>query len=691
MVEGRQQQPRPAGEDSALHLSPRRESVLRVAQVALLAALTVYIAQLVLGLGFASADVFFDEVVYSSLIVAATALVVWRAIAVRAERAAWAMIALGMATTAFAEVYWFVALADLSAPPYPSLSDLGWLVTYAFWCIGLALLVKARVRRFRRITWLDGMIGALTIGAVGAAFILPTIFGAAGGPIWEAATTAAYPIGDLLLVAFVAGMLILTGWRWELSWALVAAGLIVVALGDTIYEFQAATDAYAPGTLLDLTWPLSVILIALGAWREPPRDPVITPVAGWRSIAAPASFSFVAIGVMVYGYIGPAQPVAVALAAVALLATAARMAHTYRDNQRLSHEAQTDSLTGLGNRGKLMLDLREEIEITGQSGRFVLVMLDLDGFKLYNDGFGHPAGDVLLRRLSTRLAAAVEGKGAAYRIGGDEFCILILENVAQAGELIDQATYALSDRGTGFTVTASYGATLVPDEANNADRALQLADERMYSHKNGSRVSARSQAQQVLMRALLERQPELSEHVSRVGELTAPVAKRFTQDPEELDVIRRAAELHDIGKMAIPDAILAKPESLTEDERAFIHGHTVIGDRILSSAPALVPVAKVVRSSHERWDGDGYPDRLAGDEIPLGSRIIAVCDAFQAMTSDRPYSAAIPVEDAIEELRACAGSQFDPEVVAVACEEIIASDQEDERLVSKPLAAPASR
>ncbi|MGZ5342949.1 MAG: HD-GYP domain-containing protein, partial [Solirubrobacterales bacterium] len=119
--------------------------------------------------------------------------------------------------------------------------------------------------------------------------------------------------------------------------------------------------------------------------------------------------------------------------------------------------------------------------------------------------------------------------------------------------------------------------------------------------------------------------------------------------------------------------------------------HTVIGDRILSSAPALVPVAKVVRSSHERWDGDGYPDRLAGDEIPLGSRIIAVCDAFQAMTSDRPYSAAIPVEDAIEELRACAGSQFDPEVVAVACEEIIASDQEDERLVSKPLAAPASR
>jgi two-component system, cell cycle response regulator len=137
--------------------------------------------------------------------------------------------------------------------------------------------------------------------------------------------------------------------------------------------------------------------------------------------------------------------------------------------------------------------------------------------------------------------------------------------------------------------------------------------------------------------------------------------------PEDLDEVARAAELHDVGKVAIPDAILNKPGPLDESEWNFMRRHTVIGERILLSAPALRPVARLVRSSHERWDGGGYPDGLRGDEIPLGARVVAVCDAFDAMTTERPYREPIPESQALAELRRCAGTQFDPMVVDAFC------------------------
>jgi two-component system cell cycle response regulator len=132
---------------------------------------------------------------------------------------------------------------------------------------------------------------------------------------------------------------------------------------------------------------------------------------------------------------------------------------------------------------------------------------------------------------------------------------------------------------------------------------------------------------------------------------------------EEIDEVVRAAELHDVGKMAIPDTILEKPGPLSDEERAFMVRHTVLGERILRTTPALTSIAGLVRSSHERYDGTGYPDRLAGDRIPLGSRIVFVCDAFSAMTSDRPYARRKSVAEAIDEMERCAGSQFDPRVV----------------------------
>jgi two-component system cell cycle response regulator len=213
-------------------------------------------------------------------------------------------------------------------------------------------------------------------------------------------------------------------------------------------------------------------------------------------------------------------------------------------------------------------------------------------------------------------------------------------------------------------VGASQGSVLIPSEARSREAALRLADARMYASKSRERASAGSQSRDVLMRAQRERRPELHEHLLDVAELARALATELEMSEEQRDEVFRAAELHDTGKMAIPDAIITKPGPLEPDEWKFMREHPLIGERIIAAAPALVPVARLVRSSHERFDGGGYPDRLRGEQIPVGSRVIAVCDAYEAMRSERPYSVAMVPARALEELRAGAGTQFDPEVVA---------------------------
>jgi diguanylate cyclase (GGDEF)-like protein len=330
-------------------------------------------------------------------------------------------------------------------------------------------------------------------------------------------------------------------------------------------------------------------------------------------------------------------------------------------------ESLTDPLTGLGNRRRLMQDLEARFgigEITGTEAPATFVLFDLDGFKAYNDRFGHPAGDALLTRLGQRLVDAVAGHGEAYRLGGDEFCLIIEAVDAAAEHVVAEASVALSETGDSFEIAASHGVATLPWEAETPGAALLLADQRMYALKHGGRASAGQQVTHVLLRLLTERKPRLGEHVAEVAALARATARRLGLAEEQIDEIVRAAELHDIGKAAIPDAILEKPGPLTAAEQAFVQGHTIVGERIVNAAQALRPVARLVRHSHERFDGGGYPDGLAGEQIPLGARIIAVCDAFEAMISpERAYAPAMNAKRAAEELRRCAGSQFDPLVV----------------------------
>jgi diguanylate cyclase (GGDEF)-like protein len=358
------------------------------------------------------------------------------------------------------------------------------------------------------------------------------------------------------------------------------------------------------------------------------------------------------------------------LIAKATLSAAEIIAH-----ETIRHQAVTDALTGLGNRRKLSTDLAAALSDPCPSRPSLLLLFDLDGFKEYNDTFGHLAGDALLARLGRKLDDAVAGVGSAYRLGGDEFCAHIQLQDQDSDAVILAAAAALAETGAELSIEASLGVVLLPHEADSADHALQIADERMYANKR-SRSTARSQAGEVLLRTMHAKQPELDEHSSNVAELATRVARRLSLGGEALDEIARAAELHDIGKVGIPDAILNKPSGLTDGEWEFIYQHTILGERILHGAPALRPVARLVRASHERWDGRGYPDGLRGEEIPLGARIVSVCDAYEAMTADRSYRAAVSHELACQELRRSAGSQFDPQVVEAFLIEIETAGEE---------------
>ena len=340
------------------------------------------------------------------------------------------------------------------------------------------------------------------------------------------------------------------------------------------------------------------------------------------------------------------------------LAAAEIIAH-----QAIREQAMTDALTGLGNRRRLSDDLTSAFTDAAHRGPSVLLLFDLDGFKSYNDTFGHLAGDELLTRLGSRLRSAADGAGRAYRLGGDEFCAHLTLNGADPDVLIRNVAAALTETGPDYVIEASLGVVLLPREADTAQRALRLADERMYTNKRSRSGDAGGQAGEVLLRTLHAKQPELDEHSSNVAGLAAKVGRRLGLSGEALDEVARAAQLHDVGKVGIPDAILNKTSRLTDGDWEFVRSHTILGERILQGAPALRTVAPLVRSSHERWDGSGYPDRLRGEQIPLGARIVSVCDAYEAMTTERAYRPAVPHETACHELERCAGGQFDPAVV----------------------------
>ena len=616
--------------------------------------------RLTVGLPFDALTEAVDRWSGSSVPLLAAVVIAARALRPGRISVGWILIALGQALWGLGDLYYSAVLWTADPMPFPSLADAGWLAFYLPTFAGIVVLARKRAGGHAAVSILDGAIAALAITGVGAAVAFGAIVDATGGSQLAIATNLAYPLGDLALTAVAIGALAVSGWRLTPAWAALTSGLLLFALADAVYLFQIAEGTYVIGTILDGGWTIASAVTGLAAVL--PHGASGRHVRGWASFVFPTAFGLVGLGTLVYDHFFPVHGLALALSAACVAAVILRMTLIYHENMTMLRasriEATTDALTGLGNRRKLLEDL-------AAAERGSLVLLDLDGFKGYNDAYGHLAGDALLARLGRRLAAVAGDAANAYRLGGDEFCVLTRDG-RSAEEHATEAAAALCERGDGFSIASSYGTASMPDEAREPTEALRIADRRMYAQKHGRESSAGRQSRNVLLSALGERSPDLVDHVADVAELAVDTARLLGLPEHDVDQIRQAAELHDIGKVAIPDAILAKAGPLDDEEWAFIRQHTVIGERIVGAAPALANVARLVRSTHERWDGAGYPDGLKGEEIPVGSRVVAVCDAVAAMVSDRPYRLAIGLPGALEELRRCAGTQFDPSVVAAA-------------------------
>jgi len=350
--------------------------------------------------------------------------------------------------------------------------------------------------------------------------------------------------------------------------------------------------------------------------------------------------------------------------------------------------ALTDPLTGLGNHRHFHDRLDQDLTEAEEKGVPLSVcMLDIDNFKELNDTLGHPKGDLVLSQVAGRLRQ----DGEAFRIGGDEFALLLpgrdeREAIAVADGVLRRV--GLLEAAPGLGVRLSAGIATYPQLGLDRSEIVTVADQALYLAKNEgkSRVrayhpdlgdlpqfaglgnapdrDARLSAAASLAHAVDERDAYTGRHSYVVGELSARVAELMGLDTEEIELVRLAGSLHDLGKLAIPEEILRKPDELTESELLVLRRHPQIGYRMLRSL-GVEPVSTWVLHHHERWDGRGYPHGLSGEDIPLGSRILFVADAYDAMTSDRIYQGHVAHETAVAELERCAGTQFDPQVVAV--------------------------
>jgi two-component system, cell cycle response regulator len=653
----------------------------------LLAGLLLFYAVVVLGaLGDAAVQDAVGRWDYDAIVLGAALIVLWRALAVEAERGAWLALGIGILLWALGQTYYSSVLYYASPAPFPSPADAGFLAFYPAAFVALVLLLRARVSQLEPLAWVDGLIGALAVAGVAAALVFPPVLEALGGSPFGVAVSLAYPCMDVVLLGLLSGAFAASKWKTRGPWLLIAGALLLFGACDVVYLSVVGQSTTALN-LASVGWPLAFLLLAAASWLPVGESGSAAAPAGRRRILVPLVMAVVGISLLAIGSFAPIGVAAVVLGVACLAAVLVRLLITFNQNARMldasREEAVTDSLTGLANRRALMVDLDRAVSASPPEA-MVLALFDLDGFKAYNDSFGHPAGDDLLRRLGQQLAAAVAPHGSAYRLGGDEFCILASTRTLPAESICQTAEEALTDRGKGFSVGASWGKVLIPVEVVTATDALRLADRRMYSQKGKRADSAVGQTRGVLLRVLHEREPDLEQHLDGVAHLAAIFGRQLSLDAEELDVLVRAAELHDIGKIAIPDEILHKRGPLSPEEWTLMKKHTLIGQRVLDAAPALGEVARVVRSTHERWDGEGYPYGLAGREVPLGARVILICDAYNAMTEGRPYRAAISGEQALEELRAGAGTQFDPELVKKFAEKVLPTMERERTAVAQP-------
>jgi diguanylate cyclase (GGDEF)-like protein/putative nucleotidyltransferase with HDIG domain len=427
---------------------------------------------------------------------------------------------------------------------------------------------------------------------------------------------------------------------------------------------------------------IPLIAAIISRWAREPFLPLLKRSIYWTAVP----FSIMASVSLMLAVLWDRSPL-LAIALVGPLVAIALYQRSVHSALKAMRLALTDPLTGLGNHRHFHERLQRDLDKAQTEGFALTVcLLDIDNFKQINDRYGHPVGDRVLAQVAARLRQG----GEAFRLGGDEFALLLPrrdehESLSIAQSVLDRV--AETECEEAGMVSISAGIATYPQHGVERAELVRVADSALYLAKEhgkgrvrayrpdllelaelrrlaeGPDRAARLRAAASLAHAVDARDAYTGSHSYMVGELAARVASRMGLDGEQIELARLAGSLHDLGKLAIPEEILRKPGPLNEAERLVLERHPQIGFRMLDSL-GVEPVASWVLHHHERWDGDGYPDRLGGERIPLGSRILLVADAYDAMTTDRIYRSRLSHDRAMAELERCSGTQFDPDVVA---------------------------
>ncbi len=431
------------------------------------------------------------NIVYDAVVLGAGVACIVRASIFGRERNAWLLIGAGILVWGAAEVYWTVAIEGNPNAPYPSPADVGYLLFYPLSYAGLALLVRARAHEINWRLWMDGAIAALGTAALGAAFVFDFVAEKTSGTPIQNVTTLAYPLGDIGMLAMVVGVVALTGWRPGRTWSLLLAGLAALVVADIAYTLQTTEEALPGGSWVEPIYLIAAVCLGASVWQPTAAAEITSPSegAGRREIVVPAVFASVMIGLFAMQYFSATSGLSTVLWAATMTAVIVRLAMSDRENKKLLEQVRTDPLTGLANQGRMQMDLPVQVEQASEDHPVLLLLFDLNGFKHYNDTFGHPAGDELLARLGAALRDAVGEDGTAYRIGGDEFCVLLTCAQERFEAVSREATKALTAIGPGFEVSSAWGAVQIPAEESEPSTAMQLADVRMYAQKESRRLA----------------------------------------------------------------------------------------------------------------------------------------------------------------------------------------------------------
>jgi two-component system cell cycle response regulator len=602
-------------------------------------------------------------------------------------RLPWILLGLSQAVYAAADAYFYVSHYLLGILDYPSTSDVLYLAHYPLVVAGLLLLIR---RRAPGRDW-AGLLDAAVIAVVAAMLSWLYVIGPqarSDAPVLAKLASLGYPVMDLALLSVALPLILRAGSRPR-AFFLLIVNLVGIMTADTIYVVQQLDGTYNAGNFIDAVWLTANLALGAAALdptmsrlgeQAPAKDSSLGPVR----IAVTFAAALVAPATLIVQYLTDSvQDVLVVAVACALLflLTILRLVGLVAAQRKL---AITDSLTGLYTRRFFEAQLPIELARAKRAATSAAVLLiDVDRFKSINDRHGHPAGDRVLVEIATRLRETVRSGEVLARYGGEEFALLS-PNVAPedvpiiADRLRTQvaATPIAAAANTWVSVTVSIGSASYPVHGEQPGELVAMADRALYAAKASGRdrivvstaAASGSDADRLLVDYLCEIADRVDgwlssyEHSRAIGRWSTVLAGELGLAPTMVRCAELAGRLHDVGKIVIPESVLRKPGALSEDEWQLVRRHPDFGFQLARMLPGYDGVAKVIRQHHERFDGRGYPEGLSGQDIRIEARVLAVCDSWAAMRSDRPYQAACTEDQARAEILGGRGTQFDPGV-----------------------------